>query len=325
MPDGSSTGGQPDVTAEALAGLLQTPKTLPPKLFYDDEGCRLFVRITELPEYYPTRTERALLHARAADISACIAPQARAGTAVVEYGACNEEKAAILLASLEAGGCAPRAYVPIDVAEGALASIVERMRRTHPGLALSPLVADFEAPLDLPQATAHLLPVGFFPGSTVGNLEPAAARRFLASARTTLGAHAFFVVGVDLRKSPDILVPAYDDAAGVTAAFNINLLVRLNREAGADFDPDAFVHRAVWNERESRIEMHLVSRRAQTVSLAGHRIHFAEGESIHTENSYKHTVEQFCSLAGGAGWRPLRVWVDDAALFSLHLLAAGET
>ena len=309
----------PDVAAEALDGLTRRRKTLPPKLFYDDEGCRLFARITELPEYYPTRTERALLTGRGPEIAA----ELPAGAALIEYGASSEEKAALVLAALDAAGRPAACYVAIDVADAALAAMRARMRASHPGLAVHTVVADFLQPLGLPAAAAAPR-IGFFPGSTIGNLEPRLAREFLRSARGTLGAGARFLVGVDLRKDPAVLVPAYDDAAGVTAAFNRNILARLNREAGADFDPNAFAHRATWNAAEGRIEMHLVSARDQVAHLAGQAIRFAAGETIHTENSYKYTPQAFRILAEGAGWRPIRLWTDQDRLFSIHLLAAGE-
>jgi L-histidine N-alpha-methyltransferase len=309
----------PDVAAEALAGLTRRRKTLPPKLFYDAEGCRLFARITELREYYPTRTERALLLDRGAELAAALP----AGAALVEYGASSEAKAALVLAALAASGRDAACYVAIDVAEAALAAMRARMRASHPGLPVHTVVADFMRPIGVP-AAAPAPRVGFFPGSTIGNLEPLLAREFLRSARRTLGAGARFLVGVDLRKDPAVLVPAYDDAAGVTAAFNRNILARLNREAGADFAPDAFAHRAIWNPAEGRIEMHLVSRCDQVAHLGGQTIRFAAGETIHTENSYKYTPQAFRILAEGAGWRPVRLWTDQDRLFSIHLLAAGE-
>ena len=276
MPAAGST-----VADAAIAGLSQMHKTLPAKLFYDEEGCRLFARITELPEYYLTRTELGLL----ADVAPPLAAELSAPSVLVEYGASDEAKAELLLRECDRSGAAVfPVYVPIDVAVPALPRL------------------------------------GFFPGSTIGNLDPAEVRRFLRQARETLGADASFLVGVDMRKDPAVLVAAYDDAEGVTAAFNRNLLVRLNREAGADFDPDAFAHRAVWNDAESRIEMHLVSRRAQTVSIAGRSISFARGESIHTENSYKYAPEHFATLAHESGWHTAELWTDPAQLFSLHLL-----
>ena len=318
MPDGSTTLAIDRTTADAaLPGLLAARKTLPPKLFYDAEGCRLFGEITRLPEYYPTRTELALLGEVAGEAIAGLP----AGSALVEYGASDEAKARLLL---DAGTPSPfSAYVPIDVAEGALDALERRLGRSHPALRVHPVAADFLAPFALPRAALAGPRMGFFPGSTIGNLDRPAAQGFLAGARRTLGAGARFLIGVDLRKDPALLVPAYDDAQGVTAAFNLNLLRRLNREAGADFDLDAFAHRAVWNEAEGRIEMHLVSLRPQAVHVADHRIRFARGETIHTENSYKHTLAGFQAFAGEAGWQSLRSWTDAAALFSLHLLVAG--
>ena len=304
-----------DIGRIALEGLLAPRKTLPPSLFYDEEGCRLFYRITELPEYYLTRTERVLL----ADIGPRVAEQAGPGAVLVEYGASHEEKAGFLLAS----PVAFRSYIPIDVAAGELVRLRARMAVSHPALDVQPVVADFMLPIQLVlPAGAPVL--GFFPGSTIGNLEPNAARDFLIRARTTLGPRARFLLGADLRKAPSLLIPAYDDAAGVTAAFNRNLLVRLNREAGADFDPVAFRHQALWNDAESRIEMHLVSLRDQAVRLNGATIGFREGETIHTENSYKHTPERLLALARDAGWAPLRQWTDPAGRFGHFLLASND-
>jgi dimethylhistidine N-methyltransferase len=304
-----------DIAGIALAGLTAWPKTLPPKLFYDAEGVRLFEAITRLPEYYVSRTECALL----ARIAPEIAELAEPGAALVEYGASDEGKAELLLAS----PCAAFAsYVPIDVASGALDAMKARLRVARPSLRVHPLCIDFLRPIMLPNSLAKAPKFGFFPGSTIGNLEPAAACDFLAQARGTLGEGAWLIVGVDLRKPARVLVPAYDDAAGVTAAFNLNLLRRLNREAAANFALDSFSHRALWNDAEGRIEMHLVSRKAQTVRLAGMHIDFAEGETIHTENSYKHSVAGFRRLAAAAGWSAEKLWMDEAGLFSIHGLRA---
>ena len=311
MPDGYQAAPA-SIAAEALAGLSRPRKTLPAKLFYDDEGCRLFGEITRLPEYYVTRAEQALL--------AVVAPQlqAPAGVVLVEYGASDEAKAAQVLAHVDAA-----AYVPIDVAQGALDALAARMAASHPGLRVLPVAADFLKPLRLPSAVRGRKLLGFFPGSTIGNFEPAAARAFLAQAAATLGRRASFIVGVDLRKDRAILLPAYDDAQGVTAAFNLNLLARLNREGGANFDLGSFRHRAVWNEAEGRIEMHLESTRAQTATVGGMPVDFAAGETIHTENSYKHTVAGFQALAQSAGWSPMQAWTDEAELVSIHLLRAA--
>jgi dimethylhistidine N-methyltransferase len=195
-----------------------------------------------------------------------------------------------------------------------------RLARRRPDLPVCVVPADFMDVVALPTEVPPLPRLGFFPGSTIGNLDPPEAQRFLERARGALGDGSSFLVGVDLRKDPAILLPAYDDAQGVTAAFNRNLLVRLNREAGADFDIGAFAHRADWNEEASRIEMHLVSLRNQVVRVAGHAIRFAHGETIHTENSYKYSPERFAALAEAAGWHSVELWTDPAGLFSLHLL-----
>lgn len=303
-----------DTAALALAGLTATPKTLPPKLFYDAAGVRLFEAITRIPEYYLTRTERALLDRVAPAIADLAAP----GSVLVEYGASDEVKAVRLL---DAASGRFAAYLPIDVACGALADMAERLAVSHPALRVHPVCADFLRPITLPPSLAGIGRFGFFPGSTIGNLGPAGARAFLAGAARTLGAGSWLVVGVDLRKDPRRLVPAYDDSAGVTAAFNLNLLHRLNREAAADFDVSAFEHVARWNDAESRIEMHLRSRHQQTVHVAGTQIPFVAGETIHTENSYKHSLEGFRALAEGAGWTPAHVWTDAEGLFSIHALA----
>ena len=307
----------PDVAALALAGLRAYPKTLPPQLFYDEAGCALFYRITELPEYYLTRTELALLPEVAAATAARLAPP----VALVEYGASDETKARFLLDQTRAGHPIVTTYVPIDIAAAALAAMAVRVRARRPGLTVLPVAGDFLAAPPLPGAIAGMARLGFFPGSTIGNLDPMAARAFLAGARAALGAGGRLLVGVDLAKDPALLLPAYDDAAGVTAAFNRNLLIRLNREAGADFDPTAFDHRAVWNAAESRIEMHLASRRAQRIRFGDEIIYFAAGETIHTENSYKHSRAAFAALACAGGWQMEQVWTDPAGLFSVHLLA----
>lgn len=308
------------IVREILDGLRSDPKTLPAKLFYDEAGCRLFYRITELPEYYPTRTEMALLKA----VAPIVAGQMRAGApaALIEYGASQETKAALLLNQVRPDRSPVFGfYVPIDVAAAELAGMRRRLQRERPGLAVLPIVADFLRPLDLPRDIEGIERLGFFPGSTIGNCDGAQARDFLAAARGQLGPGARMLVGVDLRKSPAILLPAYDDPAGVTAQFNLNMLAHVNRLADADFDLAAFEHRAWWNDGESRIEMHLLSRCDQIVHVAGEPVRFRRGETIHTENSYKYTPEAFHSLAARAGWRPVQTWLDRDRLFSLHLLA----
>jgi len=312
MPDDSAFRPAVGSVADAaLTGLLQARKTLPAKLFYDEAGCRLFGRITELPEYYLTRTERALL----ADVALRVAAAVRGPAVLVEYGASDETKAEVLL-----GTDVFQAYVPIDVAAPQLEQMRARLRRHRPELLVCLVPADFMDVAALPTEVPQLPRLGFFPGSTIGNLDQPEARRFLQLARQALGRESWFLVGVDLRKDPAVMLPAYDDAQGVTAAFNRNLLVRLNREAAANFDLDAFAHQVVWNDQASRIEMHLMSLADQQVRVAGHVIRFSCGETIHTENSYKYDAERFAALAEEAGWHCAELWTDAAQLFSLHLL-----
>ena len=324
MPDEiapAGTAARPDdVLGEILAGLGNRQKTLPAKLFYDEIGCELFNRITQLPEYYVTRAEVALLDLHADEIAAR-APGANGagGTALVEYGAADESKGVRLI---DAASAPFRAYVPIDIAPSALDAIVRRMRTSHLDILLSPIAADFMQPLALPPGVATLPSMGFFPGSTIGNFRPQAVVGFLQLVRQTLsgGGEPCLVVGIDLRKDPSRLVPAYDDAAGVTAAFNRNILRHVNHLADGNFDPDSFVHRAIWNERDGRIEMHLQSPRSQTVRIGGRTIQFVAGETIHTEDSYKHTRDGFVALAATAGWRSDGFWTDPDGLFGMHLL-----
>jgi L-histidine N-alpha-methyltransferase len=307
------------VTDDALAGLRAEPKRLPPKLFYDEEGCRLFQRITQLPEYYLTRTEFRMLE-RVAPLVAAMSAQ---GTVLVEYGASDETKALYLLREYDdADRRVFSAYVPIDLGRAALWQACARLAQVRPDLELYPVVADFTQPLALPELNRSPR-LGFFPGSTIGNFAPADAQAFLSHARSSLGAGARLLVGVDMRKDATILHEAYDDSEGVTAAFNLNVLRRLNREAGAEFDLDLFRHQIVWNDAESRIEMHLRSLRDQSVRVGGDLIRFREGETIHTENSYKWTLEGFDGLVRGAGWRIAHVWVESPDLYSMHLLEAA--
>ncbi len=243
---------------------------------------------------------------------------------LVEYGASDEGKGAALL---RAAAGRLSAYLPIDIAGAALAALQQRMRASHPGLAVRPMEADFTAPLSLPPIPGTRSRLGFFPGSTIGNFEPAMAVRFLRQARASLSQHGAgptrFVVGTDLRKAAGMLVPAYDAAAGVTAAFNRNILRHVNRLADAAFDPELFTHRALWNAAEGRVEMHLLSRLPQVIEVAGRPIAFAAGESIHTESSYKHTREGFLQLARQAGWVADGFWTDAEERFGMHRLLAA--
>ncbi|TCZ51099.1 L-histidine N(alpha)-methyltransferase [Roseicella aquatilis] len=298
--------------ADALAGLSAARKTLPCKWLYDAEGARLFEAITRLPEYYPTRTETGILTGQAEAIAAAVGP----GAAVVEFGPGDGAKAALLLAGLRA----PAAYVPVDIAPEWLEAAASRVAAARPGLPVLPVVADFTQGFALPQRLGAAPRLGFFPGSTIGNFEPAEATGFLRRLRATLGTGSRLLLGADLVKEVAVLEAAYDDAAGVTAAFNLNLLHRLNREAGAEFDPAGFRHRAVWNAALERIEMHLVSCHAQRVRLAGREIRFAEGETIHTESSHKYRPERLRALAAAAGWQVAATWMDPDRLFSVWLL-----
>ena len=299
---------------DVLAGLSRSPKSIPSKYFYDAEGSRLFEAITRLPEYYPTRTETALLTQIAPEVAGRIPP----GGALVEFGSGASVKTRLLL------DAAPHLarYVPIDISPAALEQAAETIRLAYPRLSVEPIIADFTAALALPSPVLSSPRLGFFPGSTIGNFGPADATAFLARAKQALGAGAGLLVGIDLVKASETLVAAYDDPSGVTAAFNKNLLARTNRELGGDFDLATFDHRAVWNAIESRIEMHLVSRSDQVVRIADRSFDFKSGETIHTENSYKFTVEGFSTLATNAGWRIGPVWSAPEPTFALVLLEA---
>ena len=297
---------------DVIAGLTARPKTLPPKYFYDEAGAQLFEAITATPEYYPTRCEMEILRDRASEIAQLI-PQ---GSALVEFGSGSSRKARLVLAA--APGIV--AYVPVDISSKMLADEAQTLRRDWPHLRVIPVEADFSEPFTLPPDAAALPRVGFFPGSTIGNFEPHEACAFMRHAGRMLGREAVLIIGVDLIKDADILNAAYDDAAGITAKFNLNLLTRINRELGANFDPAAFSHHAFYNAERHRIEMHLASKKRQNVKVAGRVIDLRLGETIHTENSYKYSVESFLALARGSGWSPLATWTDTGGRFSVHVL-----
>ncbi|MDE1950078.1 MAG: L-histidine N(alpha)-methyltransferase [Burkholderiales bacterium] len=296
-------------TADLLAGLRSRPRRIAPKWFYDAAGSRLFERICELPEYYPTRTELAMLAAHAQELARRVGP----GAEIVEFGAGASRKVRLLLDAL----AAPRRFVAVDISGEHLAGAAAALRDDYPGLEVETVVGDFSADLDLPPPRGCR--IGFFPGSSIGNFDPAAAVALLRRFAGWLEGGAL-LIGVDLVKDPALLHAAYNDSQGVTAGFNLNLLVRANREAGADFDVDAWAHSAFYNPPLQRIEMHLVSRRRQAVEVAGERFEFDEGASIHTENSYKYTAEGFAALAQQAGFGTGAVWIDPARRFSLHWL-----
>jgi dimethylhistidine N-methyltransferase len=309
LPDQQTSAFARDV----IEALSQQPKRLPPKYFYDANGSELFEAITRLPEYYPTRTELSILKERAGEIASYV-PK---GSAVIEFGAGSSTKVRLLLRR-----CAVAAYSPVDISGDFIRAQAEGLRKDFPRLAVYPVAADFTATFKLPEAISGLPKVGFFPGSTIGNFEPPDAFRFLRSAAQILGKDARLILGVDLEKDERVLHSAYNDAAGVTARFNLNVLVRINRELGGNFDLSAFAHRAIYNREQHRIEMHLISRKSQTVRFLGTTFSFRPGESIHTENSYKYSIGRFAALARGSGWRVSESWTDQAKMFSVHALVA---
>ena len=299
--------------ADVISGLSKAQKTLPCQYFYDETGSELFEQITELDEYYPTRTEMKILRDHVDEISSAIGSD----VLLVEYGAGASTKTRILLDALSK----PAGYVPIDVSETFLLQTAEGLRADYPDLKVHPIVGDFMVRFGLPQPS-NGRPVGFFPGSTIGNLSDHDIDQFMQAARTLLGADGQFILGVDLRKSPDILIPAYDDAAGTTAKFNLNLLTRINRELDANFDLSGFAHKIIWNDAESRIEMHLESLKAQRVLLGETEVSFKAGETIHTENSRKFDLAALMDRVSHTGWRMQRVWQDENAYFAIILLTA---
>ncbi|MEO8813533.1 MAG: ergothioneine biosynthesis protein EgtB [Caulobacteraceae bacterium] len=302
--------------AEVVAGLSAARKTLSAKWFYDARGSELFEAICALPEYYPTRQESAILGRVAPEIAARIP----AGATLVELGSGASLKTRLIL------DAAPQiaAYAPIDISASALSEAVAAIGRDYPGLRVTPVVADFTHPDGLADEPARSPRVAFFPGSTIGNFAPDDAVVLMRRVAQAVGRDGLFIVGVDLAKDPETLVAAYDDAQGVTAAFNVNLLARINRELEGDFDLGSFAHRAVWNSAESRMEMHLEARRSQTVRAAGETFSFVRGETIHTENSYKFSEERFADLAARAGWKVTNVWTSTAPKFAVFLLKTLE-
>jgi dimethylhistidine N-methyltransferase len=301
-----------DFRAAVVEGLSQPQKRIASKYFYDERGSKLFEQITHLPEYYPTRTETALLRTHAAEFARLIGPHA----SLVEFGSGSSTKVRILLDALET----PAGYIPIDISRDHLIESAKGLAEAYPELMVVPVSADYTQPLELPEIPNEVVRIGFFPGSTIGNFSHTEAVEFLRTVATELGTDNGLLIGVDLRKDAAILHAAYNDAAGITAEFNLNILHHINRELGADFDLDGFVHDARWQPEKSSIEMHLVSIRRQTVRIDDHIFEFAEGESIHSEDSHKYTIEEFHALAAEAGWRAYRHWIDADDLFSIHYL-----
>jgi dimethylhistidine N-methyltransferase len=301
-----------EFATDVVAGLAATPKRLSPKYFYDSIGSALFERITELPEYYPTRTEIGILNEHAGDIAALIPP----GAALIEFGSGSSTKTRIILSAADKLG----AYVPVDISAQFLQEHAAGLRPEYPKLTVLPVAADFTQRFELPAGASAMPRAGFFPGSTIGNFEPHEAAAFLRHAGSILGPGATFIVGVDLVKDTVVLQRAYNDSQGVTAKFNLNLLARINRELGAKLNLACFEHHAFFNRERSRIEMHLASLKRQRLRVCGECIDFRAGETIHTESSYKYSVESFGALARGAGWTPVAVWTDADNYFSVHAL-----
>ena len=300
-----------DFRAEVLSGLARSSKRLSPKFFYDRRGSQLFDAITELPEYYPTRTEIGILKKHGETIADFLGEDCL----LLELGSGSSQKIRVLLDALK-----PAAYMPMDISREHLLGSAQALVADYPALEVHAACADFAADFELPYCPEHLSRAAFFPGSSIGNFEPAQARELLQRVADYLGEGGKLLIGVDLKKDAGVLHAAYNDEQQVTAAFNLNLLQRINRELGADFDLQAFSHDAFYNSSEGRVEMHLVSRSEQTVTVAGESFEFDEGETIHTESSYKYDVEEFLSLAERAGFVSEQVWTDDQQLFSVHCL-----
>lgn len=305
----------PAFARDVLDGLGQRRKSIPCTWLYDRRGSELFEAITRLDEYYPTRCETQILERCASSIAAAAGPRA----VLVELGAGACRKTATLLGALES----PRAYLPVDISAEFLAASLASLGAAFPAVPMRPVVADFTRLERLPgvdDLAPHGRRVVFFPGSTIGNFAPEAATALLDRVGRAVGAGALLVVGTDITQDPALLLPAYDDAQGVTAAFDKNLLARINRELGGNFSLDAFDHEARWDAERHRVEMHLVSVYTQRVTVLGRAFHFGMGESIHTESSYKFPTATFQALAGRAGWAPLQLWTDGPARFAVHVL-----
>lgn len=305
-----------DFRSQVLRGLGQSRKHLPCKFFYDRRGSELFDRICELPEYYLTRTELGILQEKVAEM----ADAAGERCLLVEYGSGSSLKTRLLLERLRD----PAAYVPLDISREHLLDAAARLAALFPRLRIAPVCADYTQPFELPACDGAARTVVYFPGSTIGNFDPHEARAFLRAAAERCGAGGGLLIGVDLKKDPAHLHAAYNDAAGVTAAFNLNLLARINRELDADFDLDCFAHYAFYNPRLGRVEMHLLSRADQTVHVANRRFLFREGETIFTESSYKYTLDEFAALARSSGWSVRQTWTDDRRAFSVQYLTTSQ-
>ena len=311
------TVSQQSMLEEVLEGLQQPQKQLSAKFFYDERGSELFEQITYLDEYYPTRTERAILHDNIEGIAEVIGSEAM----LVELGSGSSSKTRLLLEKLPSLS----AYVPVDISEEFLLKVINQLRMEYPKISIIPVFADYTSRFELPNlGGSYRKQVVFFPGSTIGNFRPDRVREFLEMLASITDDDSAMLIGVDLKKDPAIIEKAYNDADGITAQFNKNMLVRLNRELDANFDIDSFRHDAFFNKEEGRIEMHLVSEKEQMVTIADKEIHFEAGESIHTENSYKYTQDEFKELV--SDWYEVeQVWTDDQNYFSLQYLTKKES
>ncbi len=299
-----------DFAAAVLAGLAKPQKAIPSRFLYDASGSDLFEDITRLPEYYPTRTEIALLKEHVPDL----AKRLPAGAALIEFGSGSSRKTEILLQHLDTLAV----YIPVDVSPSALREATNRLSERFPELKIAPVIGDFCEAITLPGEFTRAPRVGFFPGSTIGNLSHEDALALLARFATLLGQDGRLIIGVDTKKDTDILEAAYDDAQGVTAEFNYNLLRRMNRELAGNFDVAKFDYEAIYNRKKGRVEMYLVSKVAQDMRVRGRTFALAKGERIHTENSHKFSIAEFADLAREAGWMSTSVWTDDEGLFSVH-------
>ncbi len=313
IEDGDVTLADPAFRADVLNGFEARPRAIPARWFYDRRGSELFEQITELPEYYPTRVEAGILQRN----GQAIAHRVGAGHAVVEFGSGSSAKTPLLLRAI-----APGAYVPIDISGDFLRESSSALAAAFPGLPVHPIEADFMHPIALPPAVADLPKLGFFPGSTIGNMIPSSAVDLLRAMRLWLGTGALLLIGMDRLKGEDVLVPAYDDAQGVTAAFNLNLLERINRELDGTIPVASFRHRAIWNDMRARIEMHLEATEEVTFSIEGRPFSMAAGETIHTENSHKYGARDARILLRAGGWTPIEEWTDAGDRFALILAEA---
>ena len=315
--DGTRSFADPQFRADVLAGLERRPRAIPARWFYDRRGSELFEAITDLPEYYPTRTEVAILDRIGPEVQALVG----GGRAVVEFGSGSSTKTPLLLRQV-----APSAYVPIDISGDFLRQSSKALSAAFPDLLVLPFEADFMRPLSLPRTIADAPKLGFFPGSTIGNMTPLMATDLLRAMRASLGADenggAMLLIGMDRIKGEDVLVPAYDDAAGVTAAFNLNLLERINRELAGTIPVDAFRHVARWNDDRARIEMHLEAVRDVDFTVDGRPFGLMAGETIHTENSHKYGARDARILLRAGGWTPVAEWTDPDGLFAVYLAEA---